>query len=379
MKNKRLIICVTILAVLLFAGGLVLSFLNSPFDGSKSGKGLFDGLLASSSKDPVNILVLVGDKVGSNTDTIMLVNYNPSTAKMSMLSIPRDTKVSIKGSKVPKINSAYAAGGAKRSIQAVEDLLGVNIKYYVYFNISTVKKVVDLVDGVQFEVPVDLKYDDPAQNLHIDLKKGLQVLDGDKAEQLLRFRKPQSGRYSKELLKYYDGSDLNRIGMQQKFIKELIKQKANIKYISKMDDILKEVFKNVKTNMSMNDAMKLAYNASKLNSENVNSFTISGDSQNKNGYYFIYNKKIRSSATGKTEDASQVIPVYFSSKGAAEAELKEVKAVDDKKEAGDKTTPKVSKNNNVKKAANNSSKTSFTKDNPSNKDTSVKGTSTPKP
>lgn len=114
-----------------------------------------------------------------------------------------------------------------------------------------------MLGGVYFDVPVDMKYDDPSQNLHINLKKGYQLLDGDKVEQLLRFRKPNGDRYTKELKEFYDGSDIKRTEMQMKFIKEFIKQKLKVQNIPKLNPVLNYAFQNVITNMTLSDALKM--------------------------------------------------------------------------------------------------------------------------
>lgn len=200
---------------------------------------IYTDIGGTSVKKPVNLLVLVGDVEEANTDTMFVANYNPSSESISVLSIPRDTRVKIKGSRVPKINSAYAAGGhgnegCRYALSTVEKLLGIHLDHYVYLNISTIRNIIDKLGGVNFDVPDDLDYDDPTQDLHIHLKKGMQHLDGAKTEQLLRFRHYNNGKVTK----YYDGSDLRRIDMQQAFLKELIKQKLNPGLILNLKDLI---------------------------------------------------------------------------------------------------------------------------------------------
>ena len=126
------------------------------------------------------------------------------------------------------------------------------------------------------------------KNLHIRLKKGPQTLDGAKAEQFMRFRQPNS--YTGEITKFYDGSDLKRISAQQEFIKELIKQKVNIKYISKIDDIINIVFKNITTNISPAEAVKFAKNLGKLKVGEINAFTLPGQPLESGGWYYAMDK-----------------------------------------------------------------------------------------
>lgn len=293
-RKFYLIVC-SVLAVCLFISGTVLlASIHMPAKEDGSSGSLLDRIIEpiKTDNEPVNILVLGGDKVASNTDTMLLVNYNPSTAKMSMLSIPRDTKVNVPGSSLPKINSAYAAGGAKLAVETVSKLLNVKIKYYVFINTTAFRQIIDTLDGVDYNVPVDMNYEDPTQDLYIHLKKGMQHMDGEKAEQFMRFRQPT--HYNNEIMQYYDGGDLKRINAQQNFIKELIKQKVNIKYISKMDDILRIIFSNIETNVSSADALKLAQNIGKLDVNNINTFTLPGESEEEGAWYYIMNKELAS-------------------------------------------------------------------------------------
>jgi len=242
----------------------------------------------------INVLLLVGDKSEANTDTIMLASLDTRENTLNVLSIPRDTRVNIESS-FPKINSLYAKkNGPKLLKDTINEMLGIKVDYYVYLNIKTFRKIIDMLDGVYIDVPVDMHYDDPTQDLHIHLNKGYQLLDGAKAEQYLRFRHPNDSNYSQEMLKYYDGSDLKRINAQQNFIRELIKQKANIKYISKLDDIVKTVFDNIETDITLSEALKILKSAPSFKPEHLNTFTLPGESRQMgedNIWYYIYDKE----------------------------------------------------------------------------------------
>jgi len=239
----------------------------------------------------------------------VLANYNPSTAKVNLLSIPRDTKVLIRNS-IQKVNSAYAYGRAKLFVNTISNLLQVNIQYYVCIDISVVRTIVDKLDGVDFNVPIDMNYTDRSQGLYINLKKGMQHLDGNKAEQLLRFRKPGNGVYTN--MNLYNGSDLKRIETQLKFLKAIIEQKANLYYISKANDILDDVFSKLDTNMTFNDILKLASNADKLNSDSISAFKLSGDAKTQYGAsYFIFNNSIINIDSSKIEASDNIIKNYF--------------------------------------------------------------------
>ena len=129
------------------------------------------------------------------TDTILIAGYNPDSQKAFLVSIPRDTfvgKVKLTARANDKINSKYKIG-IEETKKYAEELSGLEIDNYIVVKTSMLRQIVDLIGGVEFDVPIDMKYDDPTQDLHIDLKKGKQVLDGAKAEQLLRFRHNNDG------------------------------------------------------------------------------------------------------------------------------------------------------------------------------------------
>jgi len=343
-------------------------------------------------KDPINFLVLVGDKSEANTDTILLVNYDPSKTKLSIMSLPRDTRVNVSGMSIPKINGIFARkNGHKLLMDTVSELLNVKVSYYVYLNISTFRQIIDLLGGVEYYVPVDMDYDDPVQNLHIHLKKGLQVLDGEKAEQFLRFRHP-NGAYSQEMLKYYDGSDLKRIEAQQNFLKELIRQKANIIYLPKLNEIINLVYDNLETNITLPEVLNLTRGITNFSLDNVSFFTLPGESKVIDGiWYYIHNQ----------EETEKIISEYFVSKvGYTSAENKANKSNKNNQSSGSLESNK----NNTKSSASNSLSSSpdvnnkkvdaenkgnagnessgltdVTINNPSNSETSIEGSPIPLP
>lgn len=328
----------------------------------------------ASSDESFNVLLMGGDQVAGNTDTIMLINYRPSDSGMSILSVPRDTKVNIKGS-VHKINAAFPLGGIELASETVSKLLGTSIKYTVFIDTSTLKEVIDLLGGLDYYIPVDMIYSDPIQGLSINLKKGQQHLNGDKSLQFLRFRQPM--QYNNEILQYYDGSDLKRIDSQQSFLKEIIKQKANIKYIGKAKAVWDAVFGKLKTNITTAEVLKYAGGLGSIKSDNINNFRLPGmDSQESGGWYYILDGKqvseiistyftpgtkqsTKPATTGKTPGNVQQTksPAAIQPSAPAPAEQPEETAV---QEATEEKAPENNKNPDVLKG------------NPSNSDTSYK-------
>lgn len=180
--------------------------------------------LSTDRKDGFYTFLLIGQSQetgGSLTDTMMLAAYDTVNQALSVMSLPRDTYVMRNGSRV-LLNSIFTrAGGDKEgkgaaALQAeVAKLTGVTPDFYVVIQWEAFGELVDAIGGVYYEVPRDMDYDDPTQNLHIHIKKGYQPLDGEKAMGVVRFREGANG--------YVDG-DLGRIRTQQGFMTELVKK-----------------------------------------------------------------------------------------------------------------------------------------------------------
>lgn len=223
-------------------------------------KGIYNGdvkkmlldisLLFMDEAKPINILVIgISEDIETElADTIMFCSYNPEKQNAFVVSIPRDTFVGkdiakAKGS--DKINSKYKKG-IENIQEYAEELIGLDIDKYVVVKTSMLVDIVDSIGGVDFDVPINMKYDDPTQNLHINLSKGMQKIDGDKAEQLLRFRHNNDGStYSSE----YGNNDLGRMRTQREFIKVVIEQTIDIKNIFKIKDLVNVVFDKLETDM----------------------------------------------------------------------------------------------------------------------------------
>jgi LCP family protein required for cell wall assembly len=240
-------------------------------------------ILSHPSKDasqPVNILVLGNDSY-KNTDAIALINYDPISTQLNILSIPRDTSVTLNDSQT-KLSLVYREGASDATSKAVSDLLKVGIKYYVCIDTITAQKSIDLLDGVDFNSPVNLDYEDPMQDLRIHIKKGQNHLTGKQAVEFMMFRIPS--RRTPSLLKHYDGSDIKRIEAQQNMIRALIEQKLNIRYLSKINEFVKTALSGTETNFFLGDALNLLKNISKLNPNDVNMFTLPGQWDSSHNY-----------------------------------------------------------------------------------------------
>ena len=277
----------------------------------KNGGGL-SGMLATAvghdentKKDLKEIKVLlmgVSTDIDSElTDTIMVASYNPNTQKANLLSIPRDTytgKNTKKATASQKINALYnMTRTPQKTLEAVNEITGLDIKYYVIVRTEALIKLVDTIGGVEFNVPQDMSYDDTSQDLHIDLKEGLQVLDGEKAEHLLRWRHSNPDRrgvmttYSSE----YGNDDFGRMRTQRDFIIATLKQTLKPSNIFKIGQILEIANENVETNIELSLMKDYIPYAVELNAEEINTATLPGTTPNmsetNNVSIFVMDKK----------------------------------------------------------------------------------------
>jgi LCP family protein required for cell wall assembly len=182
-----------------------------------------------------------------NTDTIMVATFDVAAKKIGLVSIPRDTVVTLVNSPAfNKVNAAYAQGSTKQLRQEVSQLLGIPIDYYVKVNLAAFERLVDMVGGIYFDVPVDMHYNDPTQDLTIDLTAGFQLLDGQKALQLVRFRQDNTGA---------GYGDTGRAHTQQEFLKAMLSQVMSGASLTDVPDLVNIVrsYVEIDKNLSVND------------------------------------------------------------------------------------------------------------------------------
>lgn len=211
------------------------------------------------------------------TDTIMVASYNPNTQKANLLSIPRDTftgKNYKKATHSQKINAIYNVyRDPQKTLDAVNEITGLDIKYYALIETEALIELVDAIGGVEFNVPRNMNYDDPTQNLHIHLQEGIQMIDGEKAEQLLRYRHDNNGAsYSYE----YGDNDLGRMRTQRDFITATLKQTLKPSNIFKIGQILEIANKNLTTNIALSLAKDYIPYAVEFNTDNLQTAVLPG-------------------------------------------------------------------------------------------------------
>jgi polyisoprenyl-teichoic acid--peptidoglycan teichoic acid transferase len=294
MKLRRtLLLGCLILSTILFVDGIsVLARMNRidrPRDPMKSELGRLeyreDQETPVYNGDSVNVLVLGLDEEEKRSDVVMLFNFLPGQSRVNVLSIARDTKV-IARRRTVKFNALIGMGEESLVVDKTEQLTGLPVDYYITVNFKGFREVVDTLGGVELEVPMNMDYDDPEQDLHIHLSKGLQVLDGAKAEQFVRYRKGNRSREG-----FIDG-DIGRIRMQQLFIQEFMHQKVKIKYLPKLYDIFYITKANMKTNIDMGDVSYYIRYMRKDLLQDVRTYTLPGESRYDNHvWYFVHDKK----------------------------------------------------------------------------------------
>lgn len=197
-------------------------------------------------------------------DTLLLVRFEPMKDTVTVLSIPRDTKAEIPGYGVRKINDANSFGGPALTAETVSNLLdGVPIDRYIRINVQGVEKLIDALGGVDVYVPKDMKYTDHSQHLYIDLKKGQQRLNGEKAVQFLRFRQDEFG-------------DIGRVQRQQILMRALVEQALKPQVLLKLSDILAVIQENIDTNVSVEEILALGGFAGQTQRENVQMLMLPG-------------------------------------------------------------------------------------------------------
>ena len=236
----------------------------------------------------VNVLLLGVDdpdpeipgSTARRSDTMIVASINPKENTVNLVSIPRDTRVSIPGhSGQEKITHSYAYGGAGLAAKTVENLLGVPIHYYTAVDWQGFIKVIDILGGVDLYVEQNMKYEDPYANLTIELSKGYQHLDGEKAGQYVRFRHDELG-------------DIGRVQRQQRFLKALSEEMLRVETIPKVPSIISTVNQHVTTDMNIFTLLKLANTVISMQSDSVQTEMLPGDFADFDGVsYWVPNQK----------------------------------------------------------------------------------------
>jgi LCP family protein required for cell wall assembly len=254
---------------------------------------------------------------GTRSDTIIILNIDPRTKSVNVISVPRDSKVYLPNDKgVNKINAAHSIGGVRMTRKTLEQTLGVKIDQYIVVSDEAVRQIVDAMGGIDLYVEKPMRYNDYAGKLHVNLERGENHLDGDKAVGYLRFRHDTMG-------------DIGRTQRQQWFLRAMVNKLKDPKMITKMPEIVSTARKYVKTDMSLYDMSQYAAVLKNIDLEKTEIATLPG-APNEKGYisYWILdpektqeviNRMIYRDRPGIDTNAHMVANVMYSSDNEARA------------------------------------------------------------
>ncbi|HOA19410.1 MAG TPA: LCP family protein [Sedimentibacter sp.] len=231
--------------------------------------------LEKAMRDSNRINALLIGFEGARSDTIMLGSFDRKTKEANIISIPRDTYYKrdayAKYSEMQKINAVYGSedDGYKALLKAVEEITGISVDKYVAVNYNGVRAAVDAIGGVEVNVPIHMKYTDIYDKppLYIDIKPGPQIIYGDKAMELLRFRTGDPGYPS------FPNGDVGRVEMQQQFIKSAIKKSLSLR----LPNVISAVYPHVETNFTLTELLGLAKDAIGFSTDNLTTQILPGN------------------------------------------------------------------------------------------------------
>lgn len=223
---------------------------------------------------PVSTVLVVGTDVSygrdgrriegaTRADTLMLVGLNRETNAVWVMSIPRDTLLKIPGHGTGRINAAHAYGGHELVAEALSNFLGIPVHRYVATDFAGFTRMVDLLGGIEINVDKPMRYSDRAGGLDVDLKPGLQVLDGQKALQYVRYRNDRLG-------------DIGRAQRQQEFVKALAKKAMRWDTVLHYREVLDIVESCVTSDMTVGEMASFGYRVFKIGPESVKTATLPG-------------------------------------------------------------------------------------------------------
>ena len=229
----------------------------------------------SGRKEGVYTFLVAGlDVMSGATDTMLLLSYDINEKMLYGLNLPRDTIVNVSYNS-KRLNTVYTINKGKDKATQVENgmaalkkhvakLTGITPDYYVLLEWEAIGELVDAIGGVEFEVPFDMDYDDPYQNLHIHQKAGLRLLNGDDAMQVIRHRKNNDGSHS--------AGDVGRLEIQQDFIKAVVDKCLQPGIFFKLPTLADIFTENVKTDLSVGNILAFAKSAYGMDPETGVSF-----------------------------------------------------------------------------------------------------------
>ena len=268
--------------LIVFIGGVALHFYTTMGDDSEAKKWISD---LQNSNEKFQVLLIGVDSLDSKkakntrSDVMMVLDIDGEKKTASLISLPRDSRVKIKDHGKTKLNHAYAYGKADLALETVNENFDLDIPYYIVVDYAFVKDVVNIVDGIDVDVPMDMDYEDPSADppLSIHLKEGHQHLNGDQAMQFLRFRKG------------YKNADLDRVKAQQAFMAAFVDKVKSSKGILHAPSLLVSYMDNTTSNMPLSKVSRMGLTMLSVGQENLETATIPGTADMIGGlsYYIV--------------------------------------------------------------------------------------------
>ena len=240
-----------------------------------------DELENNNKKEVYNILLLGVDESQRLTDVLMIVSCDTKTKEITALQIPRDTYAEYTSSSYRKINAACDVLNGGEGLSAfITENLGIAIDGYVSVDVEAIGEAVDILGGVEIDVPMDMTYKDPYQNLTIKIEKGEQTLDGEKAKQFVRYREG------------YVRGDLGRLDAQKLFVSAFLKSLAGKKDIVTAIQLVSTVLPKTDSNLSLKECIDIVGKMGIPNMNSVKFMTLpGGDVRTESGaWYYVMNR-----------------------------------------------------------------------------------------
>ena len=235
-----------------------------------------------STKERYNFLLLGEDDTSGLSDMVAIVSCDTINKKMNILQIPRDTYAEYTTAAYRKINAASdVLGGGRNLADFLSYNLGIKIDHFLTIDLDVIAKAVDAIGGVEIDVPVDMEYEDPYQNLYINIKKGKQILDGERAKQFIRYR---AG---------YLRGDLGRLDAQKMFISAFIKRLAEKNDVLTLANLSSIILPEIESDLSYKECLEVIKSVGIPEASNIRFVTLpGGDIQGSSGaWYYIMNRR----------------------------------------------------------------------------------------
>lgn len=228
-----------------------------------------------------NILLLGEDESERLTDVLMIVSCDTKSKTINILQIPRDTYAEYTSSSYRKINAARdVLGGGNYLADFLTAHLGISIDGYISVDLDVIAEAVDVLGGVEIDVPMNMTYKDPYQNLNIEIKKGKQLLDGEKAKQFVRYREG------------YVRGDLGRLDAQKLFVSAFFNRLSQKNDVFTAIQLVSKVFPKTDSNIPLIECVEIISKIGIPDVSDIKFMTLpGGDIQGSSGaWYYVMNR-----------------------------------------------------------------------------------------